>query len=77
MGIISRSRKKHPFSIMRLRYGKNLANRRVRRLRLEISNGREYTRLYPSWDVIDWIFYGPRGRVSKDSEEYQRWYVRK
>ena len=80
---MSRSHKKNPFLVMRLRYGKRLASRRARRHSGSIADGAAYKRIYPSWDVIDWVFYGPRFKnslknwSSTSDDDYQRFYVRK
>ena len=67
---MSRSHKKNPIlTDGRKRKGqveiKRIANKRVRNYDKELPNGKAYRKLFPSWDIHDWI---SRYTV-KDAEE--------
>jgi hypothetical protein len=53
---LSRSYRKHPIVKDIIRGAKKAANRKVRKIDDEISDGNKYRRFYPQWDVIDHSF---------------------
>ena len=65
---MSRSYKKFPFCKCEnsCKSGKKFANKKVRRHKKEISNGRSYKKLYESWDICDY-------RSSMTWQEWQEW----
>ena len=66
---MSRSYKKYPFCKCEnsCKSGKKFANRKVRRHKKEISNGRSYKKLYESWDICDY-------QHKETWEGYQKWW---
>lgn len=69
---MSRSKRKYPIVKCEksCKTGKRFANRRVRRYKGFISNGKDYKRLYCSWDICDYYF-------SIFEEDVRRkWYAR-
>lgn len=55
---MSRSYKKHPIVKVAPKDGTNekkFANRKVRRYKQVISNGKSYQKLYESWDIHDYV----------------------
>lgn len=84
---MGKSYKKFPFCKCEdsCKWGKKQANRRVRRYKGELGNGREYKKLYNSWDICDYYFsetwkeyqhYCEQPRWWRDYEEpnYYEWY---
>ena len=64
---MSRSRRKSICRKMRNPFMKNQANRRVRRFTKELSNGKEYKKLFCSWMISDYgCFYASQ-------REFQLW----
>lgn len=55
---MSRSYRKFPLCKCErsCKWGKKQANKRVRRYKGEISNGRNYKKLYESWEICDYAF---------------------
>lgn len=51
--------------------GKRLANRKVRRFKGRIPNGRWYRKLYESWDIHDYVSWYPLSELRQrlESEE--------
>lgn len=66
---MSRSYKKHGFCKCEnsCKIGKRFANRRVRRYKDEIPNGKAYKKIYPSYDICDYC-------CLETWEEFQRWW---
>lgn len=54
---MSRSYKKNPIIKDSNGFGKKQANKRVRRFKGVIPNGKAYRKLYNPWDISDWAFY--------------------
>lgn len=54
---MSRSYKKEPWICDRSPYNKNQANRRVRRYKRKLKDGRSYRKLYSSYDICDFKWY--------------------
>lgn len=61
------------------KYGKKMANKKVRREKDTLFKGKEYRKVYPSWDIHDYISYYPKEEAIQDwySEEsypsYWQW----
>lgn len=71
---MSRSRKKTPI----IKYGggpdaKRAANRAVRHMKLLGYKGNSYKKLYPQYDVIDYVFYCSRKQWQDDDGDTERW----
>ena len=69
---MSRSKRKFPLVKCETscKSGKRFANRRVRRYKGDISNGKDYKKLYCSWDICDYYF-------SMSEEDVKRqWYAK-
>lgn len=56
---MSRSYKKHPFCKLKCRGGKHFANAKIRKLKLNdyFSSKGIYKKMYPQYDVCDYILY--------------------
>ena len=69
---MSRSRKKFPIVKCEnsCKVGKKFANRRVRRYKDFIPNGKDYKKLYCSWDICDYYF------CLFEEEVRRRWYAK-
>lgn len=52
--------------------GKRFANKRIRRYKGFISNGKEYKKLYDSWDICDYCFYLSEIDLKKSWEAAQK-----
>lgn len=65
---LSRSYRKTPIVKDRTRGAKTAANRKVRRSS-EVSNGANYRRHYPQYDICDWKFYRPLSSVEEELRE--------
>lgn len=57
---MSRSYRKFPGRKFNSPGMKNIANRKVRRYKGEIANGKGYKKLFDSWDICDFSWYQPR-----------------
>ncbi len=55
---MSRSYKKYPSCKCErsCKKGQRVANKKIRHFKSDISNGREYKKLYCSWDICDYKF---------------------
>lgn len=55
---MSRSYKKNPIvkDGRSGKVGKRFANKKVRRYKGELPDGKAYRKLYESWDIHDWVF---------------------
>lgn len=72
---MSRSYKKHPIlkdNGKSKKYGKQLANRKVRHSELSGGKSNDYKKCYESWDVYDFRFYCDRG-LDMTKEQLERW----
>ena len=65
---MSRSRKKVPISKDHRsgKWGKKQANRAVRRNKSQSLKGKEYKKIYDSWDIHDYISFYPKEEAIKD-----------
>lgn len=65
---MSRSRKKVPISKDHRsgKWGKKQANRAVRRDKNRSLKGKEYRKIYDSWDIHDYISFYPKEEAIKD-----------
>ena len=79
-----RSRKKTPiYKVSTGKYGKNQANRKVRRIGKDMyaGKGNGFKREYPQYEVIDYIFYRPKEKYGSDDKEnemfWKKWHYRK
>ena len=65
---MSRSRKKVPIykDQATRKYGKKQANKAVRRRKEESFKGKEYRKVYSSWDISDYISYYSKEQAIKD-----------
>lgn len=52
---MSRSYKKNPIFKDSSRLGKGYANRKVRRYKKKLSSGGAYKKLFPQYDIHDWV----------------------
>jgi|HigsolmetaAR206D_1030411.scaffolds.fasta_scaffold00003_82 hypothetical protein len=48
------------------RFGKKLANRKIRRYKEDISDGGQYRKLYESWNIHNFISYYPFSEYLKE-----------
>lgn len=66
---MSRSYKKHPYcgDKTNKKFGKKYANRKVRRYKGDIANGKAYIKLYEQWNICDY------GWVQSWEEFRYRW----
>lgn len=83
---MSRSYKKHPSFVCRLRSGKAYANRRIRHnpIDVDIADGGTYKKFYEQWDIVDWhhviysysewLDYFERINFDNEKEVYQCYY---
>ncbi|WP_368263039.1 hypothetical protein [Clostridium disporicum] len=53
---MSKSYKKEPVVTGRIKGMKKFANRRIRNFKGEISNGSNYKKVFPSYDICDFAF---------------------
>ena len=79
---MSRSYKRNPIYKAVSKYGKKLANRKVRRTKLPaFRKSNMYRKVYETWDVCDYRFYVPfSSEISKNKEHmnwWRKWYYRK
>jgi predicted MPP superfamily phosphohydrolase len=54
--------------------GKKLANRKVRRYKEKIANGKAYKKVFNSWDIHDYISRYSFQEFKKDKEIYDKAY---
>lgn len=62
------------------KYGKRQANKKVRRSdKSVLYRGKQYRKLYESWDINDVILFWTRHEAEKDGEldVWKKWYYRK
>ena len=70
---MSRSYKKNPIYTDRphgAKYWKRLANKKVRRKNYHFLKGKEYKKLYPSWEIHDYISRWSKEQALKDFRRY-------
>ena len=79
---MSRSYKKNPFYKDKSRGMKTVANRKIRRQRNNIPNGKAYQKFFCSYDISDFCFRKTFAEYcankiawgQSDSIDYRRWY---
>lgn len=62
------------------KYGKRQANRKVRRSdNSMLYRGKQYRKLYESWDINDVISFWTKNEAEKDGrlDDWKKWYYRK
>jgi hypothetical protein len=52
--------------------GKKFANRKVRRYKHDLSNGKAYRKVFNSWDIHDMVNYYSYQSFKKDKEAHQK-----
>ena len=76
---MSRSRKKTPiYKVSTGKYGKNQANRKVRRIGKDMyaGKGNGFKKEYPQYHVIDYTFYIPKEKFRPDDKEDEMFWKR-
>lgn len=63
---MSRSYKKNPVCKIKCKNGKHFANAKVRRCKFLCSKGSMYKKIYPQYDVCDYILYWDWAKAIKD-----------
>ena len=51
---MSRSRKVPMFKLKNRKFAKKLSNKKVRRFKKSIANGKAFKKIFPSWDICDY-----------------------
>ena len=72
---MSRSYKKSPVFKDCGHEEKKFANRKVRRYKNELSNGNAYRKLYPQWDICDWLFRETKSELISGVESDKKRHV--
>lgn len=52
--------------------GKKFANRKVRRCKHDLANGKAYRKVFESWDIHDMVNYYSYQSFKKDKEAHQK-----
>lgn len=71
---MSRSYKKNPIvkDGHSGKFGKRLANRKVRHCKKDIANGKAYKKIFESWDIHDFVYRYPLIQLLRDQEAEEK-----
>lgn len=71
---MSKSYKKNPVCKDRNPWAKGQANKKVRKYKDTIANGKQYKKIYSSWNICDWVYYETLPQALEREKDLILWY---